>query len=284
MERAPGLPLQRYLPSKRHIALLVLAVCCALLYLAPLAEASSSQTIAQDFQASSGSQIAAGALVSTKPGDSRSVELASTDTAKRLVGVVDKDPLLVISGSSTEVHVVLSGTTSVLVSDINGPIGASDKITVSPIAGVGMRASSDSQIVGTAQIKFDGSKGQSKAIKDTKGASHTVHIGYIPLQVGVAYYQAPGSNFLPPFVQRTANSVAGRPVSLVRLLASGILLLISFVGITVLLYISTKSAMISLGRNPLAAHDIRKSLYQTIAIAGVTAGVTLLAAYLILVV
>jgi hypothetical protein len=245
------------------------------------AESNSSQTIAQGFKANS-SGIVAGAILSTAKSDGSTVELTTSDSVGRIVGVADEDPLLSISTGKSETQVVLAGTTSVLVSDINGSIHSGDKIAASPIAGVGMLATADGRIVGTAQASFTNKDGRPQTIKDSSGKPHTIRLGSIPIQVGVAYYQAPGSNFLPPFVQRLANSIAGRPVSLIRIVTSSLLLLVSLIGITALIYVSTKSAMISLGRNPLAAHDIRKSLYQVIGIAGIAACVTLLGSYLIL--
>lgn len=273
----------RNLQYKRQIlAYGVLAVLCFALQATQAHAAGSSQTIAQAFHIAKGNEITTGALVSTKSSDSQTVELATNKSAARLIGVIDTYPLLVIADNENGAHVVLSGTTTALVSDINGPIKASDKITASPIAGVGMRASANSQVVGTALTDFQTTGATTRTIKDSKGKSHTVHIGSVPLQVGISYYQTPGSDFLPPFVQKIANAVAGRPVSLTRILVSSLLLLTSFVGVTALVYAATRSAMISLGRNPLAAHDIRKSLYQVIAVAGSVAAVTLLASYLIL--
>jgi hypothetical protein len=266
--------------------LLALCIPCGILLAVTLpsaVSAQSSKSIAQGFTGDTRrGALAAGALVSTQAGNEHKVELAATDTAKRLIGVVDKNPLVTIAGSSREVAVVLNGGTNVLVSDINGAIHTSDKITASPIAGVGMRATEDSQIVGTAQEDFSTSGAQTRTITDSDGKAHSVHIGYIPLQVGVAYYQAPGSNFLPPFIQNAVNSIAGRAVSLIRILICSVLLLIGAIAVTVLSYSSIRSAMTSIGRNPLAAGAIRKSLYQVLFVAlGILAG-TLVASYLVL--
>jgi hypothetical protein len=244
----------------------------------------STQSIAQAFHIAKHNEIVSGALVSSQQNDSQTIELASTSTATRLVGIVDTYPLLAITTKEEGAHIVISGTTNALVSDINGTIHAGDKVTASPIAGVGMHATTDGQVIGTALADFSSTNTKTRTVKDAHGKSHTVRIGSLPLQIGIAYYQAPGSDFLPPFVQRVANLVAGRSVSLTRIITSSVLMLVSFIGIAVLVYVATRSAMISLGRNPLAAHDIRKSLYQTISVAGVVAAITLLAAYLILVV
>ncbi len=270
---------------KTHVRILV-AILCATLLGAPAlvyAQQHSSNTIAQGFQGNTQKgAIVGGAIVSTVAGKANSVELASTESTARLAGVVDTTPLVAISTTSKEVQVVLNGTATVLVSDINGRIQAGDKITASPIAGIGMVADADNQVVGTARSDFDGRSGDTRTLTDTDGKKHTIHIGYIPLQVGVAYYQAPGSNFLPPIVQNVANSIAGRQVSLIRILLCTFLLLLGFVGITVLIYTSVRSAITSVGRNPLAAAAIRKSLYQVIVVAVIVLAGTLLASYLIL--
>jgi len=243
----------------------------------------SSGTIAQSFDVDAGKgEITAGALVSLKAGSSRTIELATAGSNAQLAGVVDKTPLVSITSTHQGAQVVLSGTSNVLVSDINGAIAAGDKIAASPIAGVGMVATADSQIAGTAGDGLDISKTQARSITDSHGKEHTIHIGLIPLQVGVAYYQAPGSSFLPPFIQRLANNIAGRTVSLIRILVCSTLLLLSVIIVVVLISTTVRSAMISLGRNPLAASAIRKGVYQVIGITAVILGGSLLAAYLIL--
>jgi hypothetical protein len=276
-------PLVILLRQAKHYGIPLLLLSWALLpLLTSTGFAASSQTIAQSFRVKDNSHVLPGTLVNTTAGDPATVELATATHTAQLVGVVDASPLLTIAADDTAAQIVVSGTVNVLVSDINGPIGAGDKITASPIAGVGMRATGNGQVVGTAQALFKPADSQSRTIKDIHGKSHSIHVGFIPLRVGVAYYQAPGSSLLPPFIQQLANTVAGRSVSLVRVLAAGLLLVIGLTGITALIYTSARSAMISLGRNPLAAHHIRKSLYQVLAVAAAAIVTTLLTAYLIL--
>lgn len=270
--------------NSKKLFLVSLLCACSVLIAAPLAfSQQSSGVIAQGFQGNSAKgTIVAGALVSTTADTSDTVELSTAETSTRLAGVVDEHPFISISTANKEVQVVSNGMTSVLVSDINGSIEVGDKITASPIAGVGMLATVNSQVVGTAQASFNSSKGQVRTVTDKSGASRTVHIGSMPLQVSVAYYQVPSSSFLPPFIQNLANSVAGRPVSLLRIILCGFLMLFGFIYIGILVYASVRSAVVALGRNPLAAHDIRRSLIQMGIISVVILGATLLAAYLIL--
>jgi hypothetical protein len=256
------------------LCLIVLATVGVVTY------AQSSSSIAQSFTAGSDKgDIVAGALVSTT-NNKNVVELATLDTANRLVGVVDSSPLVSLSRGSQEVEVVLSGTTNVLVSTINGTIKSGDKVAISPIAGVGMRATANGQIVGTAQGDFTPIAG--RTVTDRDGKDHAVRLGYVRVQVGVTTFQAPGSDFLPPFLQNTADSIAGQSVSAIRVLISSILLALGLVTVITLVYTSARSAMTSLGRNPLAAHAIRRSLYQVGLLSLLVVGGTLLAGYLVL--
>lgn len=244
--------------------------------------AQSSSTLAQSFKAdNSQGEIVPGALVSVTSNDERRVQLATLSSANRLVGVVDKNPLVSISQQGNQdAEVVLNGSTNVLVSDINGQVKTGDKVTVSPIAGVGMRANVDGQVVGTAQTDFKPSG--TRSVKDRDGKSHTVQLGYVSVQIGIASYQAPGSNFLPPFIQNAANSIAGRPVSLIRVLICSLLLILGFTSVIILVYTSVRSAMTSIGRNPLAAKAIRRGMVQIAIVSLIVVGGTLLASYLIL--
>lgn len=270
--------------TKRSAAAVIVGLACAVMLTAGAKAATQvSGAIAQGFQAdSSNGEIVPGSLVSAKAGDPHGVQLATNDPSSHLIGVADKNPLVVISTGGTEVQVVIGGTTNVLVSDINGAIHVGDKIAASPINGVGMKATTDGQVIGTAQTDFDSSKANTQTVTDKKGENHTVHIGYLPLQVGIALFRAPSSDFVPPFIQNIANSIAGRPVSLIRLLICGTLLLIGLVTAVVLVYGAVRSAMTSLGRNPLAASAIRKSMYQIVGVALAVLCGSIIACYVIL--
>ncbi len=245
---------------------------------------SSSDVIAQNFATDlDPSKIVAGTIVSTMSNKTGYVDLATTDNVDQLLGVVSTIPLVSLSSNNKKIPVVITGTTTVLVSDLNGNIKSGDKITASPIAGVGMLATSDSQIVGSAQASFEGNKGTTRHITDKNGKIHTVHIQRLLIQVGVAYYTAPGSNFLPPFVQDLANSIAGRPVSLIRIILSTAILTIGLVFAIITAYASTRTTIAALGRNPLGSKVIIKGQYRTLLLAFGVIGGALLATYLLLV-
>lgn len=238
------------------------------------ASAQSSSSIAQRFQTKS-TDITAASLVGIQGDNSSSVELSSKQRVQKLVGVVSDQPLIELSDGQSGVQVVTSGLTMTLVSDINGSIVPGDKITASPIEGVGMKATESTTSVGTAQSILDLTKSEVRKISDVNGKQLDVHIGLVPVQVSVAFY-SPAANgnasFMPSFLQDIANTVAGRSVSPARVLVAALILLLLFVSITVLLYSSVRSSIISIGRNPLSEQAVHKSLVQV----GVTVTAVLL--------
>lgn len=268
-----------------RLTLLLLAVCFGITLCSGtvVAAEASGGAIAQGFNIDgTADDFVAGALVSTAASNAGHVQLATSGTAKRLVGIVGEKPLVALSDGTAKTQVVISGSTQVLVSDINGLIRAGDKITASPIAGVGMLAKSSDQIVGTAQSDFDVSQAAAEQVADAAGKAHDVHIGRVSLQIGVSFYQSPTSGFIPPVVQGLADGIAGRPVSFIRIAVCTILLLLAVVSTTVLVYTSVRSGLISIGRNPLAAGAIRRQFLQIGVAVILVLGLVLLASYIIL--
>ena len=246
---------------RKFAAFVVVVSLAACVVSARVSAAQSNAAVSQGFQGSaSDNSIVGGAIVSLKSGNSSVVTGADTQNANSMIGVVNTKATLALSASSSQVPVVIAGTTPVLVSDINGAVQTGDKITASPITGVGMKATTDAEVVGIAQQNFDAGAARGQAVTDRSGAAHTVHIGAITAQISVAYYIAPSNNILPPFLQNLANSIAGKPVSVVRILVACVLLLLASIGIFILLYTSIHSGIISIGRNPLAAHAINRGL------------------------
>jgi len=256
-------------------------VAAIILLGAPLVRAQGSGAISQGF-GTSGGVITDGALVSLKDGSADTVEIATMASAGRLAGIAAANTLVALSSGADELQVIINGTASVLVSDINGEPRAGDKITASPIEGVGMRATANAQIVGSAQTNFTDITSQTRTIADQSGKEHTVRIGRLPVQVSVAYYVAPTNNLLPPFIQNLSNAIAGKPVSVVRILTASSLVLVGAVSIFILLYVSTRNGIISIGRNPLAASAIRKGLIQVGIYAALILAFSLIASYVIL--
>lgn len=244
----------------------------------------SSASFAQTFHSTvDNSNLITGAIVTGVPNKPNHIELATSDNANQLIGVIDTVPLVSLSSDDKKIPVILTGPAIAFVSDINGAIKNGDKITASPIAGVGMLATSSVQIVGTAKSDFKENSGDTRNITDKNGDTRTVRIQKIPLQVGVTYYNTLNNNFLPPVAQDIADSIAGKPVPIIRIIFSALVLLIAFTYTIVMTYSSTRSTMAALGRNPLGSKQIMKGQQRAVLIAFTIIGCSLLAAYFILV-
>lgn len=226
--------------------------------------AQSNSAIAQQFQTTQ-TDVTPASLVGIQKDNPNQIELSVAERVDQLVGIVSSKPLIELSNGGSGVQVVTSGITMALVSDLNGKVLAGDKITASPVAGVGMKASEPAIVVGTSQAALDSVQTETREITDLDGKKQSVRIGVIPVQVGVAFYSpdtAKESAFVPPFLQSLANNVSGRNVSPVRVLVAALILLLVFLSITVLLYSSVRSSIISIGRNPLSESAVRKSLFE----------------------
>lgn len=233
--------------------------------LLPAGASAEGGAISQAYQTNA-SSITGGALVSLVNTGSNQVVPATSSNVSNLVGIAAEKPVLELSGSgSSSVQVVVGGSAQVLVSDANGAVSAGDKITISPLAGIGMKATGASEIVGTAQKSLSSVKTIVERAKGTSGQPVTVHVGLVPVAVNVVYYSAAAaggsvSAFVPPFLQDLANAIAGKQVSPLRVLIGVLAMLLGFVSAITMLYVGIRSGVISLGRNPLAAEALRKGM------------------------
>jgi len=265
------------------------AVGLVLLFLAAPVTFAASGAISQGYKTTS-TNISKGALLSMVSNSSTTVEPASSNNVTNLVGVAADKPLIELSGSSEgSTQVVVGGSTEVLVSTINGAITAGDKITASPISGIGMKAVEASQIIGTAQANLDSVKTVDQSVTAKDGKKETVQVGLLPVAVNVTYYSASSSkgtisSFVPPFLQSLANTVSGRQVSPLRVLLGTVILLLGFVAVIVMIQTSIRNGLISLGRNPLAQKALRRGLIDIIIAAIGLLVVMTAAVYMVLVV
>jgi hypothetical protein len=259
------------------VATLMVILCVSSL------SAQGASSIAQGFQTND-SNVVSGALVSLRAGTPNSVELSTSDKVQQLLGIAGNKSLIELNNGAGTVQVVTSGTTTALVSDINGALKVGDRITASPIAGVGMKAITSTLVIGTAQTNFSTAKTTTQTLADKKGKQKTVHIGAVSVQVDKVFYQAPNeqSTFLPSSFQDFANSLAGHQVSPVRVLIAGLMVTLLFIVVAVVLYSTIKSSIISIGRNPLSENAVHRSLLEVgITIIGVLV-FTVVVVYLVL--
>jgi len=225
--------------------------------------AQGVSSIAQGFQTNDPSVIS-GTVVSLKTGTPNTVELSSVTNLDQMIGVAGNKSVIELSSGTAGVQVVTNGVTPTLVSDINGDIKSGDKITASPIAGVGMRATNSTLVIGSALGDLSTAKKETRTIKDKNGKEVQVHIGSVAMQVDKVFYEAPSdqNTYLPPALQDFADGLAGHKVSPVRVVVAALLVVFLFAAVTILLYSAVRSSIISIGRNPLSESAVRKSLMQ----------------------
>ncbi len=265
-----------------------LTLALGLILLPGIAFGASSGAISQSFSASS-SDIAEGTILSLQLGTSSVVEPANSDTsASSLEGVAADKPLVELSGNQQNtIQVVVSGITPVLVSNINGSINSGDRIAPSPISGVGMKAITPTEVIGTAQANLSSVTTVTKQITNKSGQQVAVKIGLIPVAINVSYYSSTSTNgnlaaYIPPFLQNLANSVAGgKSVSPFRVLVGTVGLLLGFATVGLMLYTSIRSGMTSIGRNPLAQGALRRGLVDVLVAALGILVVTALLVYIV---
>ncbi len=250
--------------------------------------ALAAGAISQPF-ASSSSSLNSGMLASFAPAGSNVVQPAAAGGTGGLVGVVTSASLVQLSSTSSHtVQVAVAGVANALVSDINGPVAVGDKIEASPISGVGMKARTAGEIIGTAEASLTSVDKGSESVTDLSGRKSTVNVGLIPLAIHIEYYTGPSSgnlaSYVPPLLQDIANAFTGRSVSPWRVLAAAIAFLLGFVMVAVMLMTGIRSGLISIGRNPLARGALLNGLLDIIIAALGVLAVTLAAVYALLIV
>ncbi len=244
--------------------------------------ASGLTTISQGY--STTDKLTLGSIVSLQANSSDQVVAASSTNPDSLLGVVisaDSSLLSISSGEENQVQVATSGTTTVLVSDINGSITRGDHITASPINGVGMKATGNVRVVGIAEGAMENASKQTYT--DKEGAKHSVTIGQTPVLVNVSYYfKEPDKTLVPSALQNVANSLAGKNVSTAPILISAAIFLIMLIVVSSMVYSMIRSSIISVGRNPMAQSAVYRDLLQMSAIVLVILAVGFTSIYLIL--
>lgn len=256
-------------PLTGRLLLAGTATTLTLLSLTPAG--ASSANISHSYKASS--HIDAGSLVSLDATQPNYVDVANTANASRLIGVAvnSNDSLLAVDANNTDVQIATSGTASAIVSTLDGDIAVGDQVAVSPFNGIGKKAESGERIIGIAQTAFSAhsSGSSSRDVTDTAGHHKQIALGYVRLNIGIGTATNGGSADQLNSLQKIAQSITGRKVSTTRVVVSMVIALVALLALVALIYASIYSAIVSIGRNPLAKYAIFRSLGSVFAMAGV---------------
>lgn len=190
-------------------------------------------------------------------------------------GIVTTKPAItleVIPPDLKNVYFVLtSGKTPVSVSSINGNIVTGDLITSSDVPGIGMKATRDGYVIGTALEDYEN--------------KNTTETGTILVSLDFAF-NANVSTLRTNLLDNLDLALQApflTPTSALRYIFAGLMLLIAFgVGIG---YFgrTTQAGVEALGRNPLASRAILISVIMNMILALITIGAGIAVGYLILV-
>lgn len=242
--------------------------------------------ISQGFQAKGNFPI--GALVSLNTNNLSEVVLSDPNNGNNLVGVVAgrQSSVIDISAAKTTVQIGTVGLFEANVSTINGDIHKNDHITVSPIAGVGMRTVEAGKIIGTAQADFNArsSGAQSQSINDKSGRGHQIAIGQIPVLISVENWigQPSATSGLVKNLQTVFGSVVGKQISATRAVIGTGILLAGLIIAALIVYTSVSSSIRSLGRNPLAQHSVSRTLILVVFMVIALIAITFVMSFLVL--
>lgn len=229
-----------------------------------------AQAVVQSY--GSDTTLEPGMIVQLDTKDSSKVLPATVSGIDHIHGVVvpPNDAPVSLQSDSTiqQYYVATSGTYDVLVSDQGGSIEKGDYVTVSSLAGVGMKAGSAQTVVlGKALDSFDGSSNVegSAQLKLDNGKNTTVHLGKVSIDVSIAHnplFTPSTSSNIVSQLQKFGDSVAHKPVSLARIYIS-LAVLLAAVGIaSTMLITGVRTSLTAVGRNPLARSHIIRGLIQ----------------------
>ncbi|HSX36842.1 MAG TPA: hypothetical protein VLG13_01845 [Patescibacteria group bacterium] len=272
---------------KKQSALVLLSLLCV--FGMGTVAADTLQAVVQSYSAVSSLQR--GMIVKFTSNDSSKVEPATLSTAQKMQGVVvsASDAAVTLSPANSgnqQVFVATSGRYEVLVSNQNGAIAAGDYVSVSSLAGVGMKADSkENEVLGKAAGGFDGvhNVNSSTSVKTDTGKQLNASLGLVPVDIAIAPNPiALKVANVPSFLQRASLLVANKPVSPWRIYTAFFIVLASTLLAGSLLYGGVKNGMVAIGRNPLARSSIMRNLLQIILTSVIIFIIGLFGVYLLL--
>ncbi len=254
------------------------------LLLGTSATAYALTTISQSY--STDKKLSIGSIVSLTDDSSDTVVAASTTNVDNLFGVVvnaDSSLLTVSNRHGTQAQVATSGIASVLVSDMNGEIHKGDSITASPFEGLGMKATTNTKIIGVAQGDPRNDTKNIQSYTDAEGNKQNVTLGEVSAAINAAYYfKQPDKSIVPAAIQKVANALAGKKVDAIPILLAVAVFIITLVVVIIIIYSTVRSSIISVGRNPMSQSAVFRVVVQMSALVLGILAVALVVIYLIL--
>jgi hypothetical protein len=268
----------------RVLRLLVIGAGTALVALSLAPASASSANISHAYHATG--HITDGSIVSLDLQRSNYIQPANTTNGSRLVGVTvaSNDSLLAVDASSDTVQVATSGIANTLVSTLDGDINVGDQIVISPFSGIGMKAEPGLQVIGLAQTAFNGQStgATTQQVTNKNGQTTKVEVGFVQVSIAIGGTNTSAGVTGLNKLQQIVKSLTGHTIPTVRIVLSSIVALVALLGLSVLIYSSIYSSIISIGRNPLAKNPVFRTLAIVLIMTVLTAIVASLTIFLLL--
>jgi hypothetical protein len=266
---------------KRLFASLLVGLGAVTVWLAPVA----AQNVTQGYQ--SVGNLQNGMVIRLKPGTPGTVQSLDQKKETDMFGLVVASSDATVSLSSptqSQVYVATYGQYPGLVNTQNGAIKAGDQLVISSVAGVSMRADTKHQVViGKALQSFSDGTNVEGHVKLSDG--QTVAVGRILIDIGVTRnptYSGDVAPGVPHVLVSIAKAVTNKPLTVLRLYGSLVVIFIAFTVAGGVLYSGIRTGMTSIGRNPLAKKSILRNLITVTLMSLVVVFIGLIAVYLLL--
>ncbi len=247
-----------------------------------------AQDVTQGYKADGDLQN--GMIVQFKPGEPGVVRALNQKNELSMLGITvasSDAPVSLSDPTQNQVFVATYGEYAVLVSTQNGAIKAGDRIVISALDGVGMKADTQHQVVlGKALQDFsDTSNADSHVSLGDANFGMRVALGRVLVDVGVARnpaFSGDATPGVPHFLVAAARAISNKPVTALRLYAGLITLTLAIIVAGIILFAGARNGMNAVGRNPLAKKSIFRSMISVVLMAIVVVTLGLVGVYLIL--
>jgi hypothetical protein len=251
--------------------------------IASFSAVSAITSISQGYTASK--KISQGSIVSLENDSTDHIIAATNKNVNNILGVTinSGSSLITLTNGENQVQVATSGMANVLISDINGVVAQGDQITASPIAGVGMKATNNTKVVGIAQGDPISQGSYTQTYTLDNGVKQDITLTQVPILVNVTYYyKQPEKTIIPQALQDLANAIAGKTVDTLPIIISAGIFIITLIVVVSIIYSMIKSSIISVGRNPMSQSAVYRDVIQLSALVLGILSVALISIYVIL--
>lgn len=235
-----------------------LGVCCV---------KAGALNIAQGYHTSD-SSIGVGMAVSMSNDstpENPTVELSKRGNLEKFVGIVTTvdETLLSFPERNSNVLVANSGDVTAFMTDISGQVKKGDTLTISPLAGMLMKASDDDTfVVGTA-IEDANSTVDTKEIHTDQNNTKTVVVSSQKVNLQPHFRQVLTKKSESSFLVIFGESITGgKSVSQTQVIVALLLFFITLAVEGSIIYGAVQSSISAIGRNPLAKKAVYKQLLQ----------------------